>query len=96
MIGGSSQVIGGLSGVVVTHASLGERHTLLLSKEGKVFAFGDGAFGQLGIGGYSGATEPREVEELSPGKKMVDGHLQTTPPVVNVESQSNPWRTRRP
>lgn len=79
------QMINGLNDIVIKQVSLGERHTLLLSNEGRVYACGDGAFGQLGIGGYGGATEPREIEALSPGKKMVDGHLQSTPPVVNSQ-----------
>jgi hypothetical protein len=78
-------VINGLNDVVIQQVSLGERHTLLLSNEGRVYACGDGAFGQLGIGGYEGATVPKEIEALSPGKKMVDGHLQSTPPVVNPQ-----------
>lgn len=66
--------------------SLGQRHTLLLSAEGKAYAFGDGAFGQLGLGGYDGADAPREIEALTPGKRMLDGHLQTIPPAVWISA----------
>lgn len=44
----------------------GSRHTLVLTASGKAFAFGWGAFGQLGTGRFESARTPQAV--AAPGK----------------------------
>jgi alpha-tubulin suppressor-like RCC1 family protein len=51
----------------VTHVSFGQRHTLGLCQNGKLFAWGDNSFGQLGfvVEGQTAQHVPREVLHLS-------------------------------
>jgi hypothetical protein len=51
----------------VVSVAAGQRHTLVLSKEGNVYSFGDGTVGQLGHGnnlhtGLAGLTSPTRIE----------------------------------
>ncbi|KAL5963585.1 putative E3 ubiquitin-protein ligase HERC4 [Taenia solium] len=49
----------------VTFAACGEAHSVLLTKDGAVFTFGDGRFGQLGHGVLAAVTnQPQQVLEL--------------------------------
>ncbi|KAM3187966.1 hypothetical protein ACTXT7_001201 [Hymenolepis weldensis] len=49
----------------VTYAACGETHSALLTKDGAVFTFGDGRFGQLGHGqGMMSVGQPKQVMEL--------------------------------
>ncbi|VUZ55010.1 unnamed protein product [Hymenolepis diminuta] len=49
----------------VTYAACGETHSALLTKDGAVFTFGDGRFGQLGHGqGLISVGQPKQVMEL--------------------------------
>jgi hypothetical protein len=62
------QLVFGL-GVQVTSVALGAAHVLATSAEGFVFAWGDNAFGQLGLGD----VEPRDSPVLNPlltGKRI--------------------------
>jgi len=43
-------IVPGLTSVYVTSVAAGERHSLLLSKDGNLYSFGDGSMGQLGHG----------------------------------------------
>lgn len=51
----------------VSYISCGEAHTAVLTKNGKVFTFGDGSHGQLGHNSTTNEVRPRQVEGL-------DGH----------------------
>jgi len=64
--------IQGLGGGInsVTVLSCGVRHSLALTAEGELFAWGDGALGQLGHGDASKAFLPRRVTSLK-GYKVV-------------------------
>ncbi len=42
--------------------ALGERHTLLLSEDGRVYSFGDGDSGRLGHGDTNAQTSPKQIE----------------------------------
>jgi len=53
-----------LPNVFVVSASCGGMHTLLLSKEGKVFSFGDGANGRLGHGNCRNYSLPQPIASL--------------------------------
>ena len=62
-------LIPGLDSVFVVSVAAGERHTLLLSREGHVYSFGEGSRGQLGLGagvhaepGDKGLVTPTRIE----------------------------------
>lgn len=48
----------GLNDVVITDVACGDSHTLALDNEGKIWAFGEGEYGRLGLGGTSSAKTP--------------------------------------
>ncbi|XP_068178250.1 probable E3 ubiquitin-protein ligase HERC3 isoform X2 [Antennarius striatus] len=48
----------------VVHISCGEEHTAALTKDGGLFTFGDGSWGQLGHGSTNSELLPRRVLEL--------------------------------
>ncbi|CAL8371695.1 unnamed protein product [Gadus morhua 'NCC'] len=48
----------------VTAASCGAEHSVVLTKDGKVFTFGDGSHGQLGHCSAAGELVPREVQGI--------------------------------
>uniref|UniRef100_A0A674PEI2 HECT and RLD domain containing E3 ubiquitin protein ligase 3 n=1 Tax=Takifugu rubripes TaxID=31033 RepID=A0A674PEI2_TAKRU len=48
----------------VVHISCGEEHTAALTKDGGLFTFGDGSWGQLGHGSTANELLPRRVLEL--------------------------------
>ncbi|MEK7954162.1 RCC1 domain-containing protein [Luteolibacter soli] len=52
---------GALAGKFVTTVSVGGKHCLALTSEGKVYAWGDNGQGQLGIGSYLFQTQPVAV-----------------------------------
>lgn len=49
----------------IIDVACGDTHTLCVSDQGKVFAFGDSDFGKLGIGATNGSQVPILVESLS-------------------------------
>ncbi|XP_031777146.1 uncharacterized protein LOC100677930 isoform X2 [Nasonia vitripennis] len=53
-----------LLGVVVRHVSAGYAHTVALSADGLVYAFGCNLFGQLGVGNDGKCTSPMRVSLL--------------------------------
>jgi len=50
-----------LASETVTKVAAGSRHTLVLCATGRAFAFGWGAFGQLGSGQFASARRPQAV-----------------------------------
>ncbi|XP_059190794.1 probable E3 ubiquitin-protein ligase HERC3 [Centropristis striata] len=46
------------------HISCGKDHTAVLTKDGAVFTFGSGQYGQLGHNSFSNEPRPRLVAEL--------------------------------
>ncbi|XP_020773412.1 probable E3 ubiquitin-protein ligase HERC3 [Boleophthalmus pectinirostris] len=48
----------------VVYISCGEEHTAALTKDGGLFTFGDGSWGQLGHGSTNNELQPRRVLEL--------------------------------
>ncbi|KAI3888896.1 hypothetical protein MKX03_036080 [Papaver bracteatum] len=64
------RVSGPLEGVQVLSVACGTWHTALVTSDGKLFTFGDGAFGVLGHGDRESVAYPREVESLD-GLKTV-------------------------
>ncbi|GMH29196.1 hypothetical protein Nepgr_031039 [Nepenthes gracilis] len=59
-----------LEGLQVLSIACGTWHTALTTTNGKLFTFGDGAFGVLGHGDCESVLYPREVQQLS-GLKTV-------------------------
>lgn len=59
------RVSGHLEGVQVLSVACGTWHSALITSNGKVFTFGDGTFGVLGLGDRESVAYPREVESLS-------------------------------
>ncbi|XP_072956636.1 PH, RCC1 and FYVE domains-containing protein 1-like isoform X1 [Typha angustifolia] len=64
------RVSGPLEGLQVFYIACGTWHSALTTSNGKVFTFGDGAFGALGHGNRESIAYPREVESLSGLKTM--------------------------
>lgn len=60
-----------LSGESVTKVAAGSRHTLALCASGKAYAWGWGAFGQLGGGSFASARTPQAVA-VPQGAKVAD------------------------
>ncbi|XP_038648655.1 probable E3 ubiquitin-protein ligase HERC3 [Scyliorhinus canicula] len=55
-----------LSGCVVIQVTCGSWHCMALTKDGRLFAWGQNAHGQLGLGkGYSSQTSPQCVKSLT-------------------------------
>lgn len=54
-------LIASLLGVVVKHMSAGHAHTLILSTEGIIYAFGCNVFGQLGTGNTTKSSLPSTI-----------------------------------
>ncbi|KAJ3590152.1 hypothetical protein NHX12_008106 [Muraenolepis orangiensis] len=48
----------------VSAVTCGAEHSVVLTKDGKVFTFGDGRHGQLGHGSTASERKPREVQDL--------------------------------
>lgn len=62
------QVVGGaLEGEVVSSVSCGWRHTLTVTQSRKLFSWGRGVNGQLGLGSAADRSSPQLVEALSIG-----------------------------
>ena len=53
---------GGLMGKRVIHVALGQDHSLAISSEGEVFAWGSNAFGQLGFASANQAVQDEPVQ----------------------------------
>ena len=59
-------VLRSLEDVRIIEVVVGESHALFLSDKGKVYAYGEGAYGQLGLGLVQRlAREPLPIEELT-------------------------------
>ncbi|KAL5998692.1 hypothetical protein ACLOJK_009637 [Asimina triloba] len=59
------RICGSLEGLQVLSIACGSWHSALTTTNGKLFTFGDGAFGVLGHGDRQSITYPKEVESLS-------------------------------
>lgn len=55
----------------MTKVAAGSRHTLLLTASGRAFAYGWGAFGQLGTGKFASSRAPVAVA-VPAGAKVSD------------------------
>ena len=53
------RMVEGLVGVKVVHVAAGAEHTVICTKEGRVWAFGYGIVGRLGNGGNTNEMVPR-------------------------------------
>jgi alpha-tubulin suppressor-like RCC1 family protein len=71
-----------LKGFELTKVSAGDHHSLVLDKEGRVFAFGDNSFGQLGFD-YSAESPYIDAPSLLPIQKLYKGTGQT-PKVASI------------
>lgn len=59
------RIIGPLEGLQVVSVACGTWHSALATSNGKLFTFGDGAFGVLGHGDMESVSYPKEVQSLS-------------------------------
>ena len=59
------QEVTALSGQCVTAVAAGINHTVFVTDKGKVFACGNGVFGQLGLGNKEHQNTPQEIKALS-------------------------------
>lgn len=50
-------LISGLSGISISHVTCGNSHSLALDEKGQVYSWGDGQYGQLGLG--MATSEPK-------------------------------------
>jgi alpha-tubulin suppressor-like RCC1 family protein len=71
-----------LKGFELTKVSAGDHHSLVLDKEGRVFAFGDNSSGQLGFD-YSAESPYIDAPSLLPIQKLYHGTGQT-PKVTSI------------
>lgn len=58
-------MVAALKSFKIVEVACSDSHTLCVSQEGKVFVFGDGDFGKLGIGLTNGSQVPILVESLA-------------------------------
>lgn len=56
--------IKGLAGMEITQVACGDTHTIALSTNGKLYAFGRNQNGQLGLGSSTDSLSPTVVESL--------------------------------
>ncbi|KMQ87960.1 rcc1 and btb domain-containing protein 1 [Lasius niger] len=67
-----TRVAGSLSGKFVVDIACGSDHSLALTRDGKVYAWGENKYGQIGNGtGTYGDNRPRQVRYELEGKKIV-------------------------
>jgi alpha-tubulin suppressor-like RCC1 family protein len=59
------RLIEALSGVAVKHVAAGEYHSMVLTRDGDVFTWGWGRFGELGHGNTDQQLVPKRVEGLT-------------------------------
>ena len=59
------RLIEALSGVVVRQVAAGARHSIVLTRDGDVFTWGWGVYGQLGQGNTASQLVPKRVEGLT-------------------------------
>ncbi|QCE03203.1 hypothetical protein DEO72_LG8g1225 [Vigna unguiculata] len=82
-------VSGPLEGVEVVSVACGTWHSALATSDGKLFTFGDGAFGVLGHGDQESLWYPKEVKLLSGLKTIkVACGVWHTAAIMEVEFQS--------
>ncbi|BAT97564.1 hypothetical protein VIGAN_09104300 [Vigna angularis var. angularis] len=82
-------VNGPLEGVEVVCVACGSWHSALATSDGKLFTFGDGAFGVLGHGDQESVCYPKEVKLLSGLKTIkVACGVWHTAAIMEVEFQS--------
>lgn len=82
-------VNGPLEGVEVVSVACGAWHSALATSDGKLFTFGDGAFGVLGHGDQESVWYPKEVQLLSGLKtKKVACGVWHTAAIIEVELES--------
>ncbi|XP_048855817.1 probable E3 ubiquitin-protein ligase HERC6 [Brienomyrus brachyistius] len=60
-----------LRALSVCDVSCGEAHSVVLTKDGDVFTFGEGTHGQLGHNSTNNELRPRKVEGLEGGAKQI-------------------------
>ncbi|KAI9087456.1 hypothetical protein K1719_030596 [Acacia pycnantha] len=83
------RIIGPLEGLQVISVACGTWHSALATSNGKLFTFGDGAFGVLGHGDVQSVPYPKEVQSLSGLKTVkVACGLWHTAAIVEVMSQT--------
>ena len=57
-------ILNGLASVKVADAACGLRHTIVISADGRIFTFGCGVDGQLGVIGVEGMAEYDPKEDI--------------------------------
>ncbi|KAL5542276.1 hypothetical protein UlMin_009986 [Ulmus minor] len=83
------RVTGPLEGLQVLSIACGTWHSALATSNGKLFTFGDGAFGVLGHGDRQSVSHPKEVQLLSGLKTIkVACGVWHTAAIVEVMSQA--------
>ena len=91
------RVDGPLDGLQVVFVACGTWHSALTTSDGKLFTFGDGAFGVLGHGDQQSVMYPKKVQ-LSSGLKAlkVACGVWHTAAIIEVKSQfgsnASPWK----
>ncbi|XP_021804640.1 E3 ubiquitin-protein ligase HERC2-like isoform X1 [Prunus avium] len=90
------RVTGPLEGLQVLSVACGAWHSALATSSGKMFTFGDGAFGVLGHGDRESVPYPREVQLLNGLKTIkVACGVWHTAAIVEVMGQSGPNASSR-
>ena len=77
------QFVKGLAGVNVKSIACGDCHTLALSSDGKIFAFGRNQDGQLGLGKSEDCLLPQKVKSPCCPKYLVDKLIVVINKLVN-------------
>ncbi|KMQ89163.1 rcc1 and btb domain-containing protein 1, partial [Lasius niger] len=63
--------VAGLSKKCIVDVACGRDHSLALTSDGKVYAWGENKYGQIGKGAGTGDSQPRQVKHELEGKKIV-------------------------
>ena len=89
------QVIAPLEGLQIMLVACGKQHSLVLTSEGDVYSFGNGALGRLGLGGTADVHSPQKVLFAGrPEDSAVEGDVEEIPRMVHARPA--PRLTPRP
>ena len=84
--------VSGLNGIVIQKVVCGNAHTLLLSDDGAIYAFGSNSYGQLGTGSKANQTSPiRIAPNLGRFVDIAASHYNHISSALSQDGKSYMW-----